>query len=310
LQRLAVATGSLSEANDLLAVSLDVAAATGKPLEAVNNAIAKAAEGNTASLARLGIGLSAAELRTMSMTEVTAKLSELFGGAAQVQANTFEGRIQRLKVAFDETKESVGAALLPIIEKLLTFITETFIPNLGRAKDAFKPFTDAIANNKETFMELWAFLKKYVIPILIDGFGKAISTVGTIAGGVVNIIASIVRVIKSVVDNAIDGINALIKAYNAIPILPNVDTINKPSIGSTVTGNTVSSTSLPTGFAAAPSVPISAPKATTGTGAGAPINVTVNGAVDAEGTARTIVDVLSKSVARGGAGSGTTFRAL
>jgi hypothetical protein len=57
-------------------------------------------------------------------------------------------------------------------------------------------------------------------------------------------------------------------------------------------------------------VPISAPKATTGTGAGAPINVTVNGAVDAEGTARTIVDVLSKSVARGGAGSGTTFRAL
>jgi hypothetical protein len=310
LQRLAVATGSLSKANDLLAVSLDVAAATGKPLEAVNNAIAKAAEGNTASLARLGIGLSAAELRTMSMTEVTAKLSELFGGAAQTQANTFEGRIQRLKVAFDETKESVGAALLPIIEKLLTFITETFIPNIGKAKDAFKPFTDAIADNKETFMELWAFLKKYVIPILIDGFGKAISTVGTIAGGVVNIIASIVRVIKSVVDNAIDGINALIKAYNAIPILPNVDTINKPSIGSTVTGNTVPSASLPTGFAAAPSVPVSAPKATTGTGAGAPINVTVNGAVDAEGTARTIVDVLSKSVARGGAGYGTSFRAI
>jgi hypothetical protein len=310
LQRLAVATGSLTDANDLLSVSLDVAAATGKPLEAVNNAIAKAAEGNTASLARLGIGLSAAELKTMSMTEVTQKLTDLFGGAAEVQANTFEGRIQRLKVAFDETKESIGAALLPIVEKLLNFITETFIPNLGKAKDAFKPFTDAIANNRDTFEELWAFLKKYVIPILIDGFGKAISTVGTIAGGVVNIIASIVRVIKSVVDNAIDGINALIKAYNAVPILDNVSLISKPTISSGTASNTVSGTSLPSGFTPAPNVPVASTGGGSTATAGAPINVTVNGAVDAEGTARTIVDVLSKSVARGGAGSGTTFRIL
>ena len=42
LQRIALSTGDLSKAQDLLSVALDVSTSTGKPLEAVANAIGKA----------------------------------------------------------------------------------------------------------------------------------------------------------------------------------------------------------------------------------------------------------------------------
>ncbi|MEY3147070.1 MAG: hypothetical protein RL688_289, partial [Actinomycetota bacterium] len=84
--------------------------------------------GNTASLTRLGVGLSSAEIKTLGLEGTVKQLAETFGGAATVQANTFEGQIQRLRVGFDEAKESVGAALLPTLQKLLDYFINTVIP--------------------------------------------------------------------------------------------------------------------------------------------------------------------------------------
>jgi hypothetical protein len=95
LQRIAISTGDLSKAQDLLAVALDVSTATGKPLETVANALSKAYDGNSASLGKLGIGLSAAELKTMSFNQVQSKLTDLFGGAAAANAETYSGRIAK-----------------------------------------------------------------------------------------------------------------------------------------------------------------------------------------------------------------------
>jgi hypothetical protein len=75
LERLARATGDVEKAQKLQTVAIDVAAGSGKSLEAVTNAMAKAAEGNTASLAKLGIGLTSAQLKTMSMDQITAQLA-------------------------------------------------------------------------------------------------------------------------------------------------------------------------------------------------------------------------------------------
>jgi len=72
LERLARSTGDLQKAQELQTIAIDVAAGSGKSLEAVTNAMARAAEGNTASLGKLGIGLSKTELATMSMEQITA----------------------------------------------------------------------------------------------------------------------------------------------------------------------------------------------------------------------------------------------
>lgn len=107
-QRLATATGDLTKSEEALQLALDISAATGKSVESVANALGKAYEGNTGALGRLGVGLSSAEIKSLGLEGTMAKLAETFGGAATAQANTLDGRIQRLKVSFDEAKESIG----------------------------------------------------------------------------------------------------------------------------------------------------------------------------------------------------------
>jgi len=231
LQRLAVATGNVRKSQDLLTLALDISAATGKSVEAVSNALGKAYEGNTGALGRLGIGLSTAEIKTLGLDGTMQQLAETFGGSATVQANTFEGQLARLKVGFDEAKESVGAALLPTLQRLLDYFINTVIPKFIQFKDAaLKPVTDAIARNKDSLTILYNFIKDFVVPILINNLGSALGFIGKVAGGILDVIGAVVNGIKSAVNFAIDAINALIRAYNAIPLLPNVPTITKPSL--------------------------------------------------------------------------------
>jgi hypothetical protein len=230
LQRLATATGSVERSQELLALALDISAATGKDVETVSNALSKAYEGNTSSLSRLGIGLSTTEIKTLGLEETVKQLAQTFGGAAATQANTFEGQIKRLQVSFDEAKESLGAALLPILQSFLNYVVNTLIPKLQEAKKlAIDPVVAAFRDNEEALRDLWAFTKNYIIPIFENGLVAAIRTVGSAVAGIVNIIAAVVRKIQELVNDAINAINAVIKAYNAIPLLPNVSTI--PNIG-------------------------------------------------------------------------------
>jgi len=261
LQRLATATGSVTKSQDLLNLALDISAATGKSVETVSNALGKAYEGNTSSLSRLGIGLSTAEIKTLGLEGTVKQLADTFGGAATVQANTFEGQIARLKVGFDEAKESVGAALLPTLQKLLDYFINTVIPKFIEFKDAaLKPVTDAIARNKDSLTTLYNFIKDFVVPVLINNLGAALSFIGKVAGGVLDVIGFVVNGIKSAVNFAIDAINVLIRAYNAVPLLPNVSTISKPSFSAP---STPSSSTLPKiATAPSPSIP-AAPKPST-----------------------------------------------
>ena len=262
LQRIALSTGDLSKAQDLLSVALDVSTSTGKPLEAVANAIGKAYDGNTAALGKLGIGLSSAELKTMSFTDVQSKLTDLFGGAAAANAETYAGRLERLKVTFDEAKETIGYKLLPIIQQLVEFIVNKVVPALGSFADFFKPITDAIEKNKDTFLTFIDFIQKYVVPVLVTVLGGAFKVVGEIAGGIINVIGAVISGLNALIAGAVSGINALIRVYNSIPFLPNVSQISAPSIS-------VPSVSIPKGTTASVTVPtISVPSVSSSTGTG------------------------------------------
>jgi len=230
LQRLATATGSLDQSQKLLNLALDISAGTGKDVEAVSNALAKAYEGNTSSLERLGIGLDKGEVKTKGLEAAVSSLTNLYGGEALEKANTFEGQIQRLKVGFDEAKESVGAALLPALRDLLDYFTNTLIPKFIEAKNkAIDPIKKAFEDNKETLQDLWKFIKDYLVPIFEKVLVNAIENAGKAIAGIIKIISAVFNGVRSVIDNAIDGINAFIRAYNAIPILPDINLINKPA---------------------------------------------------------------------------------
>jgi hypothetical protein len=189
------------------------------------------------------------------------QLADTFGGAATTQANTLEGQIARLKVGFDEAKESIGARLLPILQQTLNYVINTAIPKFIEFKDrALKPIQDAIENNREGFEKFVSFLKNIVIPILINTFGNALETIGKVAGATITIISKVTSFISSAVGAAIDGINALIRAYNKIPLLPDIPTISKPSFtqSNDTTGRITTSTgsiTIPTPFVETPVTP-------------------------------------------------------
>ena len=250
LQRLATATGSVSESQKLLTLALDISAATGKDVETVSNALGKAYEGNTASLARLGIGLSAAEIKTMGLQGAVTQLGETFGGAAATQANTFEGQIARLRVGFDEAKEAIGAQLLPVIQRLLDYVVNVLIPKFQEAKRAaIDPIVQAFKNNEAALRDLWSFIKTYLVPIFETALVGAIKSVGATIAGIINIIGTVTSKVKELANDVIDAVNKIIRAYNSIPILPNVSTI--PNISTTTTSRTgsVPTASLPFGGA-------------------------------------------------------------
>jgi len=123
LARLVTQTHDVAKAQELAALAMDISAATGKPLASVTEALAKAAGGSTTALGKLSPELKDMMKNGLDAEGAMSVLTDTFGGAAQTAADTAQGQFKRLGVALAETKESIGAALLPAIEKLLPFLT-------------------------------------------------------------------------------------------------------------------------------------------------------------------------------------------
>ena len=119
--RLIRSTRDFDKAQRLLRVSLDVSAATGKPLKTIVEALGKAYDGNNTALQRLGLGYDKAQLKAMSFEKIQADLEKRFSGAALDKANTYEGVMARFSITIDELKESLGMALLPYLKKLAEY---------------------------------------------------------------------------------------------------------------------------------------------------------------------------------------------
>jgi phage-related protein len=324
LERLSRATGDLEKAQKLQTVAIDVAAGSGKSLEAVTNAMAKAAEGNTAALGKLGIGLTSAQLKTMSMDQITAKLADTFENQASVKADTFQGKLTRLQIAFDEGKETVGAYILDAITPMVEILVKQVIPaiqdfttNLGDKlapvmkfiqpiinglRSAFNSVRNSLAENNDELRPFFSLLRNisdfivtYVGPAISETLGLAFKALG--------------KIISVIIDQFADFVTSITKIYNTITGI--IDAIK--GAGSAV-GNFFSNASFsgatspaapmapPTPTPAAPSVPRYIYASTGGT------NITVNGAIDSESTARQIVGLLNDSSARGTlGGSGLLF---
>ena len=224
--RLTLSTNDVTKSQELLQLALDISAGTGKSVESVANALGKAYDGQTTALGKLGVGLSSTELKGKSFNDVQQRLSDLFGGAAARNAETFAGKIEIMKQRFGEFQEDVGSKVIPILMNLFDFFDKKIGPAFQWFMDnAVKPLREAIDRNKDSFKAFGDIIGTYVVPLLTGAFAGAIKVVATVASGVIDVIGKVAGAITTVVNGAISGINALIKAYNAIPLLPNIPTI-------------------------------------------------------------------------------------
>lgn len=103
---------SVSAAQKTLTIAQDVALATGKDLNQVTTAFARAAAGNTTALSRLGIGITKAELASSDFVTILTKLEAKFGGTTGAVLDTTAVRMDRLRVAVGEAKEEIGKGLV------------------------------------------------------------------------------------------------------------------------------------------------------------------------------------------------------
>jgi phage-related protein len=276
--------------------------------------MARAAEGNTASLGKLGIGLSKTELATMSMEQITAKLAATFEGQASAKADTFQGKMDRLKIAFDEGKETVGAYILTAITPMVETIVNKVIPaisnftsNLGEklapvmkiiqpiingVTSAFNTVRKALEDNNtqlqpfyDFMVGIYNFAKDFLAPIIGKTLGLAFQSLGKFIAGAIDIFADFVSTLTNIYNRIMGIINAIKSAASAVGSFFGG--------GSSAPSSTTTS-SVPR-ITSAPALPrVSVPTQT---------NITVNGAIDSESTARQIVSILNDSSARGTLGA-------
>ena len=210
--RLVRSTNDVEEAQKLVNLALDISVATGKPLEAVSNALGKAYDGNATSLGRLGLGLDATILKGGDTDAIFQALTTTFGNFAENEALTTEAQFRRVGIAVDEAKESIGAALLPIVERLATFLITTAVPNLQTFIGALTGTGSLAEATEDGTLGAYEFGKmvEKVIKTVYNFRGVLIATGAVIAG------IFVVSKVSAAVTATILLITSLIKAYNAL----------------------------------------------------------------------------------------------
>lgn len=239
-------TKDVTRAQELMAAAADIAAQTGKPLETVTIALAKAEQGQYAALKKLGIPMGdniralmdqASESKKVAKAQAeydalvaggaTAKeqakaldklkeaqaglsavtvegadyvkdLAASFGGAAEAAANTAQGGMKRLTIGISETKESIGAALLPVLEAVLPYVN-------GLATWA--------QQNPGVFLAVAGAIAAIATAILAINFAMAANPITLIAIGIGALIAALgVAYTKfEAVRTVVDGVFGAIK---------------------------------------------------------------------------------------------------
>lgn len=211
-ERLVRSTKDTEQATKLLNLALDLSAATGKPLEAIANALGRAYDGNTTALGRLGLGIDANLIKSKDFNAIYETLNKTFGEFSETRSEEAIVKFDRLKVALDESKEAIGAALLPAFEELGDWLLsegvprlEAFIAGLVGDNSLSSSFTATQKKSEE-------FGKK--VRGVIDTFIEYKDVVITAAAVTLTVFA--VSKIAAGVTATIALIRSLIMAYNAL----------------------------------------------------------------------------------------------
>jgi hypothetical protein len=271
LASLVQSTGDLTYSQDLLNTALDISAATGTDLTTVTDALSKAAVGNMKALGNLVPSVRDNIKAGESLDQIMKELSFTVGGAAATAANSAEGQMKRLSLTIAETKESIGAAFLPILEKLLpklqsfakfaqenTGIVTALIVGVGALSAAILVLNTAI--KVATVAQIALNFAMTANPIglvvvavaaLVAGFALLIQKTGSVKGAFIAMGNAVIGIVETMANSVNQAINLIISALNAVnPFadIPQLPTVNLPRIG----GSSSSAGTTSTGVTASP----------------------------------------------------------
>jgi hypothetical protein len=276
--KLARATGDVEESTKLMSLALDIAAGTGKSLDAVTTALGRAVgpDGTTGALERLVPAIKGA-------TDPMGELERLFAGSAEKAANL--DPYQRLQVVLGEISESVGTTLLPLLEKFASWFL-TVVPGI---QAFFKAITDAL--DSPPVRQAFGSLEKSLAQLgtyLAKLFGISTSPQ---ANGFI----SFFTVLAGVLDTIVKTVDIMVSGFkNAFPVFNTFSNVVNGIAGALVSISGYTPPPLPS----IPRSPTNGPNITSNK----PNNVTIN-VNKGNVTAKEIADAVSKGTKTTGAPS-------
>jgi hypothetical protein len=184
-------------------------------LATVSDALAKAYAGNMKGLQALSPEMKGMIKEGASLDTVMMALNDNFGGAAAKSANTAAGQFKILKNSLAETQESIGAGLLPVLQKVLPFLQR---------------MADWAQQNPKAFLFVASAISAIAVAILAVNFAMAANPFTLIALGIAALITGLAVAytkfegFRNVVNSVVNGViaafeymaNSYIKAINLI----------------------------------------------------------------------------------------------
>ena len=162
LSSLVIGTKDLTQAEQGLALAQDIATASNLPLQSAADALSKAYSGNYKALQKLSPALRDLIKDGASTEAIFADLSKTFSGATANAAETAAGKMKILKNNIAEFQESLGAALLPALEKVTSVLTVVF---------------GFMADNEKVVLALAAAIGILAIGIVVFNIAMSVGTV-------------------------------------------------------------------------------------------------------------------------------------
>jgi hypothetical protein len=167
-QKLITSTGSALKAQELLNLSLDIAAGSGVDLLTVNQDLAAAYVGQTRGLRKYNLGLAQSELKTLDFDSAVAKLTASFKGAGSAELDTYSGKMRVLVEASDNAQEIIGEGLVNALMALSgdTTVDELAVSmaelatNTSKAIEGLGTFTNTVL---KPFQQIATVLEKFIL---------------------------------------------------------------------------------------------------------------------------------------------------
>ena len=247
---LLLGTHDVTKATDALSLAQDIAIGSNKSLSEVSDALSKAFAGNMKGLKALSPEIMAMIKEGATLDTVMSVLSDNFGGATAAAANTAAGKFKILKNSISETQESIGAALLPVVQAVLPVLQK---------------FADWAQKNPQAFLAIAGAITAISVAIMAVNFAMALNPFTAIAAGVAALVVGIIyaynkfetfrNIVNGVLNFLMQGfqnfantwigvINAIINGMNKLsPFsdIGNIPSLSMPTIGGTSVGASVGS---------------------------------------------------------------------
>jgi hypothetical protein len=178
---------------------------------------------------------------------VFAAVAGTVGGSAAVAANSAEGQMKRLSLTIGETKESIGAAFLPILERLLP-VLQRFAQYVQNNTDKVLAVMAVVGSLAGAILALNAVMKVITVTqlalnlamaanpiglvvtavaLLVAGFGVLVAKTGSVKNAFASMGNFVIGIFENIGNTFVAMINTVIDGLNAVNPIGEIDRVGE-----------------------------------------------------------------------------------